>query len=139
MRIHNDRKRRSRAYPIRTHRIALIVAFFVPLFIALSGTQSAVAQTVYGAIVGTVTDSSGAVVSDAVIKATQTETNDTRTAVSNGSVYTLWTLPAGPILCPFRKRDSIHLRLETSIIIARAGCWCRPNRFASRRESAKDQ
>ena len=103
MRIHNDRKRRSRAYPIRTHRIALIVAFFVPLFIALSGTQSAVAQTAYGAIVGTVTDSSGAVVSDAVIKATQTETNDTRTAVSNGSVYTLWTLPAGAYLVSISK------------------------------------
>src|SRR5712664_1514656 len=54
------------------------------------------AQVLYGSIVGTVTDSSGSVVPGAIVNATQTQTNEMRSATTNESgVYTLSTVPAG--------------------------------------------
>lgn len=54
------------------------------------------AQTLYGSLVGTITDQSGAVVQGATIKATQVETNETRTTATNDiGDYVLSTLPAG--------------------------------------------
>ena len=54
------------------------------------------AQTVVGRISGTVTDASGAVVANATVTATNTATNLTRTANTDGSgFYTLTNLPVG--------------------------------------------
>lgn len=54
------------------------------------------AQTVVGRISGTVTDASGAVVSNASVTATNTATNLTRTATTDGSgFYTVTNLPVG--------------------------------------------
>jgi hypothetical protein len=62
------------------------------------------AQSFYGSIVGVATDPSGAVVADATVKATQTETNDTRTATTDGSgVYILSTVPAGAYVVSISK------------------------------------
>ena len=54
------------------------------------------AQTLYGSVVGTVTDNTGAAVPDASVVITNTQTNDARTVMSdNGGVYTISTVPAG--------------------------------------------
>ncbi len=54
------------------------------------------AQTLYGSIVGTVTDTSGAVIPNATVTATNIATNGTRDVSSNVSgMYTLSTVPAG--------------------------------------------
>ncbi len=63
---------------------------------ALLWSGHATAQTLYGSIVGTVRDGSGAVIADANVKATQLETNETRTATSNNDgFYSISTLPSG--------------------------------------------
>ena len=69
----------------------------VPLLaMVLSGTQPAHAQTLYGTIVGVVTDSNGAVIAGANVSVTQIETNETRQATTNSSGgYTLSTVAAG--------------------------------------------
>ena len=54
------------------------------------------AQVLYGTLVGTVTDSSGALIRGASISITQQETKDTRTAATgNDGTYTLSTVPTG--------------------------------------------
>ena len=69
-------------------------AFFVCLLMFMS--LQAKAQTLYGSVVGTVTDNTGAAVPDANVVITNTQTNDSRTVVSdNGGVYTISTVPAG--------------------------------------------
>lgn len=105
------------------HGVGSISVFLVLIFIALITAGPASAQTVYGSIFGTVTDRSGAVVPDAEVKATQTETNETRTAATNGSgVYTLSTVPAGTYIisisklgfATFEARD-INLTINTTV------------------------
>jgi Carboxypeptidase regulatory-like domain/TonB-dependent Receptor Plug Domain len=124
MGVHKDRRQRAHRCSIGVHYFKSFLAFpaFVTL-IALIATGEANAQTVYGAIVGTVTDASGAVVPNAAVKATQTETNETRTAATNGTgVYTLWTLPAGTYIVSisksgfntFEARD-INLTINTTV------------------------
>ena len=55
------------------------------------------AQVLYGSLVGAVTDSSGAAVPGASITITGTETNLSRSAVSNETgAYSLTNVPAGP-------------------------------------------
>lgn len=79
---------------IRRHTLCF-VWFFTCLFLTFIGRQAS-AQALYGTLVGNVTDASGAVVPGATVKATRTETNDIRTALTNESgVYTLSTVPAG--------------------------------------------
>ena len=69
-------------------------AFFICLLIFMS--HQAKAQTLYGSVVGTVTDNTGAAVPDANVVITNTQTNDARTVASdNGGVYTISTVPAG--------------------------------------------
>jgi hypothetical protein len=107
----------------RPHGVGSISVFLVLIFIALITAGPASAQTVYGSIVGTVTDRSGAVVPDAEVKAMQTETNETRTAATNGTgVYTLSTVPAGTYIisisklgfATFEARD-INLTINTTV------------------------
>ncbi|HEX3435892.1 MAG TPA: TonB-dependent receptor [Pseudacidobacterium sp.] len=86
-------------------------------------TNGANAQTLYGSIVGTVTDASGALVADAAVKATQTETNETRlTATNSNGAYALWTLPAGIYMISISKlgfstfeAGTIDLTINTTI------------------------
>jgi outer membrane receptor protein involved in Fe transport len=68
---------------MRTNRIKFFAALLVLLFIATS--LSVMAQTSRGTVTGTVTDSSGAVVSNASVRLKQTSTNVTRETVSNGA------------------------------------------------------
>jgi hypothetical protein len=76
----------------------------VVLILGLLGEARGNAQVLYGSIVGTVTDSSGSLVSNANVKAIQTETNETRTTTTNESgVYTLSTLPAGTYIVQVSK------------------------------------
>src|SRR5258708_24935097 len=79
---------------IRRHAVHYM-SFFTCLSLLLI-CHDARAQVLYGSIVGTVTDSSGSVVPDAMVKATHTQTNEMRTTTTNDSgVYTLSTVPAG--------------------------------------------
>jgi Carboxypeptidase regulatory-like domain/TonB dependent receptor len=69
-------------------------AFFICLLMFMS--HQAKAQTLYGSVVGTVTDNTGAAVPGANVVITDTQTNDSRTvATDNGGVYTVSTVPAG--------------------------------------------
>jgi hypothetical protein len=70
---------------------------FLCAAIALTGVvRSTHAQALYGSIVGTVTDVSGAAVPGATVTVVQTETNQTRTATTTqAGVYNFPTLPAG--------------------------------------------
>jgi len=54
------------------------------------------AQTLFGSIVGTVTDPTGAAVPGATVQVTELQTNTTRSAETNeGGLYALSTLPPG--------------------------------------------
>ena len=63
--------------------------------LALS-SRPATAQVLFGSVVGNVTDASGAGVPGAVVKITETQTNESRSAVTNeAGIYTISTVPAG--------------------------------------------
>jgi Carboxypeptidase regulatory-like domain/TonB dependent receptor len=63
------------------------------------------AQVIYGSVVGTVIDNSGAAVPDAVVLITDTQTNDVRTVQTNdGGNYTVSTLPEGNYLVSVTKQ-----------------------------------
>ncbi len=65
-------------------------------FLILIGIRQADAQLLYGSVVGTVTDNQGAVVPEAVVNVKQTETGETRSAVTNDSgAYPVSTISAG--------------------------------------------
>src|SRR6202035_3779902 len=69
-------------------------AFFICLLLFMS--VQAKAQTLYGSVVGTVTDNTGAAVPNANVVITETQTNESRTVpTDNGGVYTVSTVPAG--------------------------------------------
>ena len=56
----------------------------------------ATAQVLYGSLVGSVTDATGASVPGATVKVTQAQTSESRQVTTNDSgAYTLSTLPAG--------------------------------------------
>ena len=86
-------------------------------------TRSATAQSLYGTIVGVVTDSSEAVIPDARVEATQTETNEKRTATTNDSgAYILSTVPAGTYVVSISKSGfdafearSINVTINTTV------------------------
>ncbi|WP_161571123.1 TonB-dependent receptor [Granulicella sibirica] len=83
------------------------------------------AQTLYGSIVGSVADSTGAVVPDATITVVQTETNDTRVATTNSSGgFTLSTVPTGTYKVTIFKSgfslfeaSDVSVRLNTTVRI----------------------
>src|SRR5690242_17059600 len=81
----------NRRSPFARLAWVLLIAAAVALSIAPSR-----AQVLFGSIVGTVTDSSGAAVPQAAVKVTNEETNETREVESNDAGgYVLSTLPAG--------------------------------------------
>lgn len=66
------------------------------LIMIFAMTRTGAAQALYGSITGNVTDSSGAVVAGANVSAKQIETNETRSAVTNGNgEYSLATVRTG--------------------------------------------
>jgi hypothetical protein len=69
------------------NRILRDSAILIVIFII---ARMGVAQALYGSITGNVTDSSGALVPEANVSAKQIDTNEMRTAVTNGNgEYTL--------------------------------------------------
>ena len=98
-------RRGARRYSTEIRHVESL--FTLPLLltlICLFATGTATAQSLYGTIVGVVTDPSEAVVPDARVEATQTETNEKRTATTNDSgVYTLSTVPAGTYVVSIAK------------------------------------
>ena len=80
---------------------ACALCLCLPVFFSLQ----AKAQTLYGSVVGTVTDNTGAAVPDAQVVITDTQTNDARTVVTdNGGVYTVSTVPPGNYLVAITKQ-----------------------------------
>lgn len=74
---------------------ACLTVFALVLSLALL-VRPAPAQVLFGSMVGNVTDSSGAGVPAAVVKVTEMQTNESRTAVTNeAGTYTISTVPAG--------------------------------------------
>jgi Carboxypeptidase regulatory-like domain len=117
-------RRRARRCTIGVHDFASIVAF--PILVTLMcfvATRPATGQSLYGTIVGIVTDASGALVPDAKVEATQTETNEKRTEATNDSgVYTLSTVPAGTYVVSISKSGfdvfearGINLTINTTV------------------------
>ena len=80
------------------HLLFALATALIPILVAaivLVSPTEVKAQTLYASIVGTVSDPSGRAIPDAVVKATQTETLESRITVTNDSgVYTLSTVPA---------------------------------------------
>jgi Carboxypeptidase regulatory-like domain/TonB-dependent Receptor Plug Domain len=78
-------------------RRQLLVAIIFLAAIALApAARSAMAQSVYGSLVGNVSDSTGSVLPGATVVATQTETNLKREVVSNASgAYSIPNIPSG--------------------------------------------
>src|SRR5215471_18989707 len=73
-----------------------MILFTRAVLLLCAGAGSLAAQVLSGSIVGAVIDPSGASVPSASVKATQTETNETRETVTNQTgEYTLPTLPPG--------------------------------------------
>jgi Carboxypeptidase regulatory-like domain len=95
-RKHGEEKRGMDTFLLSHVLARTLTLIVVASILSLLGEIKGNAQVLYGSIVGTVTDSSGSLVPAANVKATQTETNETRTTTTNQSgVYTLSTLPAG--------------------------------------------
>jgi hypothetical protein len=79
-------------------------ALFLAVIAVAPVAPNASGQTLYGTLVGTVKDSSGAMVPDATVTVVQTETKDTRTATSNSEGdYTLSTVPTGTYVITITK------------------------------------
>ena len=77
---------------MRIFRTIAVLSIVLVMFHA----ERANGQVLYGSIVGSVTDASGASVPGAVVKVTQTETNQSREIKTNETGgYTLSTVPAG--------------------------------------------
>ena len=88
-------KARCRLFP--KHRFQGFFTFPVVLsFLILAATKQGNAQLLYGSIVGTVTDNGGSVLPGATVKVKQTQTGETRSAVTNDSgAYIISTVPSG--------------------------------------------
>ncbi len=83
----------QRQAPVKAIAIAGVLASLLTVLLLIPAAN---AQTLYGSIVGNVTDPSGAAVAGAAVKVTQIETNESREVKTNDSGgYTLTTIPAG--------------------------------------------
>src|SRR5260370_9263797 len=122
--VFRNRRRRAHRCSSVVHAFESILAFpILVTLICFVATRPATAQSLYGTIVGVVTDPSKAVVPDAKVEATQTETNEKRTATTNDSgVYTLSTVPAGTYVVSISKSGfdvfearGINLAINTTL------------------------
>src|SRR4051812_38271955 len=78
------------------HSIRVIAAFAIILTTFIGLPAAASAQVLYGSIVGNVTDESNLAVPGAAVKITQSETNQSREAVTNeAGAYTFPNVAAG--------------------------------------------
>jgi len=88
--------RKTRARHLISYRLALVLISLSFAFLVEAGSRSAMAQVLYGRLVGEVTDSSGAVVPGAAVKATRVDTNENFTGATNSAGhYVLDDLPPG--------------------------------------------
>jgi hypothetical protein len=123
MRKGHQRRRHRSSIHVRVFE-SISVSILVVLIASLA-TLPGYGQTLYGSIVGIVSDASGAIVPDATVKATQIETHDVRTATSNDSgFFTLSTVPAGTYVVSISKPGfslfearNIEVRINTTIRI----------------------
>src|SRR5258706_12356782 len=77
-------------------RKVVVLAFIVVLALVPSVTQPGFGQSLYGSLVGTVTDPSGLAVPGATVAVTQTETSQAREATTTETGgYTFSNLPPG--------------------------------------------
>jgi protocatechuate 3,4-dioxygenase beta subunit len=75
---------------------AAAAPLFATLLLGFICSQTGSAQVLFGSIVGSVTDASGAGVPGASVKITETSTNENRAALTNeGGFYTITTVTAG--------------------------------------------
>ena len=85
----------SRSLSGGDNRSILLTVFVAVLFLALA-LRPAVAQVLFGSIVGSVTDASGGAVPGATVTVTQTETNEKRETTTNeAGGFTLSTVRTG--------------------------------------------
>jgi hypothetical protein len=100
----------------RTSEWRLLCPFILAVLIAMI-SQTAWAQTNRATITGTVTDSTGAVVADVQVTATNTGTNVPAKTVSNGvGIYVVPNLVPGPYSVEF-KREGFETLLRPSITL----------------------
>jgi len=112
----------------RMHRISRFPSThpFCVLFCVLAAifpVRNLDAQVLYGSIVGTVTDATGAAVPGATIKCTQVATNEVRDASTNrDGIYALSALPAGIYNLAIHKPEfgdfvspNMEVRLNTAV------------------------
>ncbi len=103
----------------------LLLRLLLMILLAASplSARHAAAQAIYGSIVGSITDSTGALVGDATIEAVQIETGASRTVSSNGTgVYTIPNLDAGTYRVVVSKAgfgkfttESVTVRINTTV------------------------
>ena len=90
-------------------RIVVLVALLV------SAAANVSAQSLYGTLVGNVTDETGAALPGASVTVTQTETNLSRDVMTNESGgYTFRTCCPAPTRSPSRCKGSSHIPRATS-------------------------
>jgi hypothetical protein len=100
----------------RTLRLGAFCLFLLAALVALLG-QAAWAQTNRATITGTVTDSTGAVVADVAITATNTGTNvPTKTVSNHDGIYVVPNLVPGPYSVEFKK-DGFETLLRAGITL----------------------
>jgi hypothetical protein len=102
---------RGLAFPSKSLRALLIVAVALAVL-----TQIASAQQTLGAITGTVTDPSGAVVSDATVKAVNIATNLEVVAHTKNGSFQIPDLPAGTYRVTVTK-DGFKTETHTKILV----------------------
>src|SRR6476646_5029933 len=100
-----------------------ICVLCLSISVVVSSRRTATAQVLYGSLVGSVTDATGASVPDATVKVTQMQTSESREiTTSEAGGYTLSTLPAGTYSVEMSKAgfrrfstQNIEVRLNTVV------------------------
>lgn len=121
---------RNKDYEEQIHLVNLLGEYFSPLkniclitaiLVLLSSGKLAFAQTLYGSLVGTVTDQSGAVVQNASVTATEINTNTTRAGNTNEhGYYMLSTVPAGIYSVTITKQNFGTFKVENVSVVINA-------------------
>jgi hypothetical protein len=100
----------------QTFALAAIVCMASVL--SLAGVPSAMGQTTYGSIVGTVNDPSGAALAGVAVTLTNVDTSDKRSATSDGSGnYQFVNLLPGNYTVEFEKQGFSRLRRESITVV----------------------